>query len=258
MSAKRIVIVGGVAGGASAAARARRLSEEAEIIIFERGPHVSFANCGLPYYVGGEIGNEADLLLQTPESLRARFNLDVRVSSEVLAIDRQAKVVKVRDTQAGKEYLQRYDALILAPGAAPLKPAIPGMDREGHFTVRNVPDVEKIMAWVNRVQPSRAVVVGGGYIGLEMAEQLKGRGLRVSIVEALPQVMAPLDPEMAAWLHQELRANGVELSLNDPVAGFEPPAAGEAAKASVVVLKSGKRLPADLVILGLGVRPERH
>lgn len=256
MSVKRIIIVGGVAGGASAAARARRLFEEAEIIVFERGPHVSFANCGLPYYVGGEIAQESMLLLQTPESLRARFNLDVRVRSEVVSIDRQSKRVAVRDLTSGKEYEERYDALILAPGASPLKPPIPGIEREGHFTVRNIPDVERILAWLESAPAQRAVIVGGGYIGLEMAEQLKKRGLAVSVVEALPQVMAPLDPEMAAWLHQELRANGVELLLNDAVAAFEPPHPDEPARASVVVLKSGKRLPADLVVLGLGVRPE--
>jgi len=256
MNAKRIIIVGGVAGGASAAARARRLSEEAQIIIFERGPHVSFANCGLPYFVGGEIPQEGDLLLQTPESLRARFNLDVRVRAEVLAINRERKWVRVCETATGREYEQPYDALILAPGATPLKPHLPGIEREGHFLVRNVLDVEKIMAWLNSGPTRSAVVVGGGYIGLEMAEQLKRRGLAVTLVEALPQVMAPLDPEMAAWLHQELRANQVELILNDAVAGFEPSPAGDQARASVVVLQSGKRLAADLVVLGLGVRPE--
>lgn len=256
MSAKRLVIVGGVAGGASAAARARRLSEEAEIIVFERGPDVSFANCGLPYHVGGEIPNRADLLLQTPQSLRARFNLDVRVRTEVVAIDRAARQVKVRDLADGREYEQAYDALILATGASPLLPPIPGIDRPGHFAVRNVPDVDSILGWIQTRPARRAVVVGGGYIGLEMAEQLHRRGLSVALVEALPQVMAPLDPEMAAWLHQELRAQGVDLRLNDAVAAFEAPRAEEAAQASVVVLKSGARLPADLVILGLGVKPE--
>lgn len=256
MSAKRLVIVGGVAGGASAAARARRLSEEAEIIVFERGPDVSFANCGLPYHVGGEIPTRADLLVQTPQSLRARFNLDVRVRTEVIAIDRAARKVKVRDLADGREYEQAYDALILATGASPLLPPIPGIDRPGHFAVRNVPDVDSILGWIQTRPARRAVVVGGGYIGLEMAEQLHRRGLSVALVEALPQVMAPLDPEMAAWLHQELRAQGVDLRLNDAVAAFEAPRAEEAAQASVVVLKSGARLPADLVILGLGVKPE--
>jgi NADPH-dependent 2,4-dienoyl-CoA reductase/sulfur reductase-like enzyme/rhodanese-related sulfurtransferase len=253
---KRILIVGGVAGGASAAARARRLSEDAEIIVFERGPHVSFANCGLPYYAGGEISEKTELLLQTPESLRARFNLDVRVRSEVIGIDRKARRVKVRDLTGDREYEEAYDALILAPGASPLKPPIPGIEREGHFVVRNVPDVEKMLAWLQSKPVERSVVVGGGYIGLEMAEQLRRRSLSVTLVEALPQVMALLDPEMAAWVHQELRKNGVELVLNDPVASFEPPQSREEARASVVVLKSGKRCPADLVVLGLGVRPD--
>lgn len=256
MSSKRLVIVGGVAGGASAAARARRLCEQCEIIVFERGPHVSFANCGLPYFVGGEIVEQDSLLLQTPETLRARFNLDVRVNTEVVAIDRTAKLVKVRELATGREYDQPYDSLVLSTGASPLKPSIPGIDRAGHFTVRNIPDVERITAWIKDCNACRAVVVGGGYIGLEMAEQLKQRGLGVTVVEAMPQVMTPLDPEMAAWLHQELRANGVTLHLGDSVAAFETPKPGESARASIVVLKSGKRIEADTVVLGLGVRPE--
>lgn len=256
MSSRRVVIVGGVAGGASAAARARRLSEAAEIIVFERGPHISFANCGLPYFVGGEIADRDDLLLQTPASLKARFNLDVRVRTEVVAIDRAAREVRVRELDSGRESIQPYDVLLLATGAAPLKPALPGLDRPGHFTVRNVPDVEQISAWIDNRPNGRVVVVGGGYIGLEMAEQLRHRGLTVTLVEALPQVMAPLDPEMAAWLHQELVAHGVQLVLGDPVASFEAPAAGESAHASVVSLRSGRRLPADAVVLGLGVRPD--
>ena len=256
MQKQRIVIVGGVAGGASAAARARRLCELCEIIVFERGPHVSFANCGLPYFVGGEIIEQDSLLLQTPETLRARFNLDVRVSTEVVAVDRARQIVKVRELASGQEYEQSYDTLVLSTGASPLKPPIPGIERAGHFTVRNIPDVERIMAWIKDCRACRAVVVGGGYIGLEMAEQLKHRGLGVTVVEALPQVMAPLDPEMAAWLHAELKANGVALHLGDSVAAFEAPQPGETARASVVVLKSGKRIEADTVVLGLGVRPE--
>jgi NADPH-dependent 2,4-dienoyl-CoA reductase/sulfur reductase-like enzyme/rhodanese-related sulfurtransferase len=248
--------VGGVAGGASAAARARRLCEDCEIVVFERGPHVSFANCGLPYFVGGEIAEQDSLLVQTPQSLKARFNLDVRVNTEVIAIDRAAGRVKVRELTTGTESEEPYDALVLSTGASPLKPPIPGIDRPNHFTVRNIPDVEKIMAWSKDCQRCRAVVVGGGYIGLEMAEQLQRRGFAVTVVEALPQVMAPLDPEMAAWLHREIRANGIALHLNDPVAAFEPPTEKEPARASIVVLKSGARLPADSVILGLGVKPE--
>lgn len=250
------MIVGGVAGGASAAARARRLCEKCEIIVFERGRHVSFANCGLPYFVGGEIVEQDSLLLQTPETLRARFNLDVRTLTEVLAIDRARKSVRVRELSSGHEYDQPYDALVLSTGASPLRPPIPGIDRPGHFTVRNIPDVEQILSWIRNCHACRAVVVGGGYIGLEMAEQLKLRGLSVTVVEAMPQVMMPLDPEMAAWLHGELQRNEVALHLKDPVAAFEAPRPGESARASVIVLKSGKRIEADTVVLGLGVRPE--
>jgi NADPH-dependent 2,4-dienoyl-CoA reductase/sulfur reductase-like enzyme/rhodanese-related sulfurtransferase len=256
MSQRRVVIVGGVAGGASAAARARRLCEACEIIVFERGPHVSFANCGLPYFVGGEIVEQDALLLQTPESLKGRFNLDVRVNTEVVAIDRDRKVVRVRALPSGAESEQPYDDLILSTGASPLRPPIPGIERAGHFVVRNIPDVERIQAWIRDCGGCRAVVVGGGYIGLEMAEQLRRRGLGVTVVEAMPQVMMPLDPEMAAWLHAELKGNGVALHLGDPVAAFEAPKPGENARASVVVLRSGRRIEADTVVLGLGVRPE--
>jgi NADPH-dependent 2,4-dienoyl-CoA reductase/sulfur reductase-like enzyme/rhodanese-related sulfurtransferase len=256
MQPNRLVIVGGVAGGASAAARARRLCEHCEIVVFERGPYVSFANCGLPYFVGGEIVEQDSLLLQTPETLRARFNLDVRVNTEVVAIDRAAQVVKVRNLATQREYDQPYDALVLSTGAAPLKPPIPGIDRLGHFTVRNIPDVERIRHRIKDCHACRAVVVGGGYIGLEMAEQMHRQGLGLTVIEAMPQVMAPLDPEMAAWLHAELKSHHVALHLGDPVAAFESPQPGETARASVVVLKSGQRIPADIVVLGLGVRPE--
>jgi NADPH-dependent 2,4-dienoyl-CoA reductase/sulfur reductase-like enzyme/rhodanese-related sulfurtransferase len=256
MGNKRVIIVGGVAGGASAAARARRLCEDCEIIVFERGPHVSFANCGLPYFVGGEIAEQDSLLVQTPDSLKARFNLDVHVKTEVVRIDRAARHIRVRERDAGHEYEEAYDALILSTGAAPLKPPLPGIDRPNHFVVRDIPDVERIMAWSKDCRRCRAVVVGGGYIGLEMAEQLRHRGFDVTVVEALPQVMTPLDPEMAAWLHRELRANGVALHVNDPVVAFEPPSEQEPARASIVVLKSGRRLPADSIVLGMGVKPE--
>lgn len=252
----RIAIVGGVAGGASCAARARRLSETAEIVIYERGPHVSFANCGLPYFVGGEIRERRNLVLQTPEALGGRFALDVRVMTEVVGIDREARRVTLENRLTGERSSEPYDALVLATGAAPLRPRIPGIERPGHFTVRNIPDVEALTAWVEERKARTAVVIGGGFIGLEMAEQLRHRGLEVHLVEALPQVMAPLDPEMAAWLHRELRDHGVDLHLEDGVAAFEAPASGESALASTVVLRSGTRLPADVVILGLGVRPE--
>ncbi len=256
MSAFKLVVVGGVAGGASAAARARRLSEESEIIVFERGSHVSFANCGLPYYVGGEIAARNALLLQTPATLRARYNLDVRVRTKVIGIDRAARCVRARELESGREYDQAYDALILSTGAAPIKPPIAGIERPGHFTVRSVPDVEEITEWLRDPRTKRAVVVGGGYIGLEMSEQLKRRNLDVTVVEAMPQVMGSLDPEMAHWLNEELRSNGVVLSLDDPVTAFAEPDPTDAARASVVVLRSGRGFPADIVILALGVRPD--
>lgn len=256
MSGPRIVIVGGVAGGASVAARARRLSEEAVITVIERSPHVSFANCGLPYFVGREITDADRLIVRTPQSLHRRLNLDVHVRHEVLAIDREARCVTVRDLDAQRTFTEPYDELVLSTGAAPLVPPIPGIDRTGHFTLRNIVDMHRIDDWIDDKAARRAVVVGGGYIGLEMAEQLKRRGLDVAVAEALPQVMAPLDEEMAAMLHAELRRQGVTLHLGDAVAGFEPPRDGESAGASVVTLKSGARLAGDVVILGLGVRPE--
>ncbi len=256
MQPKRILIVGGVASGASAATRARRLSEEAEILLFERGPQVSFANCGLPYYIGGEIPREADLLVQTPAGLKARFNLDVRVLTEVTCIDRAAQEVEAKDLPTGRIYREKYDALILSPGATPVRPPIPGIDRPGHFTLRNIPDTLAIRRWIESVRAQRAVVVGGGFIGLELTEQLAQRGLTLALVEALPQVLGMLDVEMAAWLHQELRAHQIDLHLGDGVAQFDAPRADESAAASVVVLQSGVRLPADVVILAMGVKPE--
>lgn len=253
---KKLLIVGGVAGGATAAAHARRLSEDAEIVVFERGPYVSFANCGLPYYVGGEIRDREDLLLQTPESLKTRFNLDVRIRSEVVAIDPQKKEIEIHDLNSNNTYSLQYDDLILSTGAAPVKPPIPGIEREGHFSVRGIPDVESMTSWIEKTQARRAVVVGGGFIGLEMVEQLHRRGIEVAVVEALPQVMAPFDEEMAGWLHHELGAHDVKLHLSDAVDRFDAPMENEKAAASVVVLKSGIRLSADLVVLALGVRPE--
>jgi NADPH-dependent 2,4-dienoyl-CoA reductase/sulfur reductase-like enzyme/rhodanese-related sulfurtransferase len=256
MSKRKVLIVGGVAGGATAAAHARRLCEESEIVIFERGPYVSFANCGLPYYIGGEIVEKNELLVQTPEGLRSRFNLDVRVMSEVLEIDPKQKRIQVLNRISGDKYWETYDDLILSIGSRPLLPPIPGIDLPGHFTVRGIPDVEAINEWISKNHVRNAVVVGGGFIGLEMVEQLCKRNFNVVVLEALNQVMAPLDPEMAAWLHQELKAQGVDVFLENPVNRFETPKNDEHACASIIQLKNGISLPADLVILGLGVRPE--
>lgn len=256
VSGKRIVIVGGVAGGATAAARLRRLNEASTITVFERGPHVSFANCGLPYFVGGEIPREEDLLLQTPDSLRGRYRIDVRVRHEVLSIDRAAREVEVCDLEAGATFRQPYDALVLSPGAAPIRPPIPGIEREGIFTVRSVPDVAAMVRWIEAKSARTAVVVGGGYIGLEMAEQLRRRGLEVTVAEALGQLMAALDHEMAAPLVGEMRAHGVGVRLNDGMAALDAPDTGERARCCTVILRSGARLPADLVVLAIGVRPE--
>ena len=256
MQRKKLVIVGGVAGGASAATRARRLSEEAEIILFERGPYVSYANCGLPYYIGGEIPDREELLVQTPESLWERYRLDVRVRSEVIGIDRQARTVRVRDLENDREYEESYDALILSPGAAPIQPPIPNLHHKGHFVVRTIPDVETIDRWIRHCRAQTALIVGGGFIGLEMVEQLLGRGLNVTLVEALPQVFPPMDPEMAAWILSTLEKRGITVYLNDPVMAFDEPSLDESAAASVAVLKSGRRIPADIVILAMGVKPE--
>lgn len=253
--ATKTIIVGGVAGGASAAARLRRLDESATIIMFERGPHVSFANCGLPYYLGREITDKAKLLVQTPARLKAVFNLDVRVNSEVIAIDRGTKEVVVREAN-GRTYRESYDKLILSPGAAPIAPKVPGIDRPGTFTLRNIPDLERIDNWIAETGAKTAVVGGGGFIGLEVAEQLQRRGLRVALAQAGPQVLAPLDPEMAAIVHTELIKNQIDLRLNAGVVALEAPGDGVELKASVVVLADGSRLPADVVVLGLGVRPE--
>ncbi|MFN8615254.1 MAG: FAD-dependent oxidoreductase [Vampirovibrionales bacterium] len=248
----KVIIVGGVAGGASAAARLRRLAEHADITIFERGEHVSFANCGLPYYLGGDIAEHDDLLLQTPESLYQRFRLDVRIRHEVTAIDPTSNTVSVTDLNTGERFTEPYDHLILSPGAAPIRPA--GMEGlPGHFTLRTINDMDAIDAWIREKNPKHVVVGGGGFIGLEVAEQLQHRGLSVTLVDGNPHVMAPMDADMAQWLNDELVDNGVDLILNERIDRFESHAA---CKASQVVLKSGKTIDADLVVLGLGVRPE--
>jgi NADPH-dependent 2,4-dienoyl-CoA reductase/sulfur reductase-like enzyme len=198
----RLLIIGGVAGGASAAARARRLSEEAEIIIFERGEHISFANCGLPYHIGGAIKEREKLLVQTPESLYRRFRIQARVRKEVVRIDRAQKKILVRDLVSGTESFERYDQLILSPGADPIKPPMPGLDLDAVMTLRNLTDMDRIKAKVDVSSAQTVLVVGGGYIGLEMAEALRERGLNVIIVELSTQVMGPADPEMAFFLHE--------------------------------------------------------
>jgi NADPH-dependent 2,4-dienoyl-CoA reductase/sulfur reductase-like enzyme/rhodanese-related sulfurtransferase len=249
--AKKILIVGGVAGGASAAARLRRLDETAEIVMFERGEYISFANCGLPYHIGGMIENRDDLLLQTPESFKKRFNVEVRTRNEVVGIDRENKQVEVIDLGSGYTYFERYDKLVLSPGAEPMKPPIDGIESDRIFTLRNVPDTDKINAFIDSHRPKRAVVVGGGYIGLEMAENLHERGMLVAVVEMLDQVMPLMDKEMANLLRGQLHQHNVALWLGDAVAGF-----GESDGRLTVGLKSGMQLSCDFAILAIGVRPE--
>jgi NADPH-dependent 2,4-dienoyl-CoA reductase/sulfur reductase-like enzyme/rhodanese-related sulfurtransferase len=246
----KLLIVGGVAGGASAAARSRRLSEDAHIILFERGPDVSFANCGLPYYVGGEIAERDKLLVTTPERLRSRFNLDVRTWSSVEAIDRAAKKVRVHDLASGREYEETYDKLILAPGAAPLRPPIPGLDLPGIFTLRNLQDADRMKERVDQ-GIKQAVVVGAGFIGLELVENFVKRGIATTVIELQDQVLPPFDKEMTMSILETLQAKGVTILLGQSADGFEQPSDG-----LLVRLKSGQRLPAQLVILGVGVRPE--
>ena len=253
----KVVVVGGVAGGASVAARLRRMDEEAEIVMLERGPYVSFANCGLPYHIGGVIPDRRRLIVQTPQALKARFNIEVRTRHEALGIDRPAKEVIIRDLQSGREYRERYDKLVLSPGAAPFVPPVPGHDLPNVFSLRNIPDMDAIKSVVDRNQPRRAVVVGGGFIGIELAENLHHRGLDVTLVEMMEQVMAPLDAEMAAIVHQHLQAKKVRLALGDGLKAIESIAAIEQAGDGLsVVLQSGRRAGADMVILAIGVRPE--
>jgi len=247
----RILIVGGVAGGASCAARARRLSEEAEIIIFERGPYVSFANCGLPYHVGNVIIDEDDLLVASPDLFRDRFNIDVRVHSNVFAVDPERKTIDVENLQTGDRYQEAYDALVLAPGSEPIRPRLPGIDTPGIFTIWTIPDTRDIMVWIKRKAARRAVVVGGGLIGLEMAENLKRIGMVVTIVEMQAHLMPVLDPEMGVIINEHLREQGIGLCLGSPVSGFKNGTDGSL----MVVLSSGKELAADLVVLSIGVRP---
>lgn len=242
----KTVIIGGVAGGASAAARLRRLDESAEIVILERGEYVSFANCGLPYYIGGVITDKNNLTLQTPESFRARFNIDVRVNSEAVKIDPAAKTVTVKNLKNGDSYTESYDNLLLSPGAEPIKPNIGGIDSDIVFTLRNIPDTLKIKKYIENAKPKSAVVVGGGYIGIEMAENLKEAGLRVSVVELADHLIAPLDFDMAADVHRYIKSKGIELYLNNGVKAID---------GHTVILQNG-RIDADMIIMSVGVRPE--
>jgi len=258
----KIVIVGGVAGGASAAARARRLSEDAEIIMFERGPFVSFANCGLPYHIGGEIKEREDLLLQTPESFLARFNVDVRPLSEVVSIDRDKKQVTVRLLADNSEYTESYDFLLLSPGAGPIVPPIPGIQNPLTFSLRNIPDMDKILRTLHANKVEHATVVGGGFIGLEMMEAFHALGIKTTLVELADQVMTPVDKEIAGFAHEEIRNKGIDLRLGVALEGVDFIAARDDKVDQydhdklTLRLNNGQTLNTDLLIMAIGVRPE--
>lgn len=249
--AKRILIVGGVAGGASCAARLRRMDEQAEIVLFERGEYISFANCGLPYYIGGVIPKREQLLVQDVKTMNAWFNLEIHTKTEVTAIHPAEKTVTVTDLTSGETREERYDALVLSPGASPIVPNLDGLDaaRERIFTIRNIADVDALKGFMDAQAPKTAVVVGGGFIGLEMAENLVHKGLSVHLVEAADQVMTSLDPEMATLIAAELRKNGVQLTLGTGIQGFDN-------NGKTVVLADGSRIDTDLTVLAIGVRPE--
>lgn len=247
----KVVIVGGVAGGATAAARIRRLDENAEIKIFEKSGYISYANCGLPYYIGGEISDREELTLQTPESFNARFRVDVKVRHEVVAINPDRKTVTVRNLSGGEVFEEKYDKLVLSMGAKPIRPNLPGIDDERIFTVRNVEDTFRIKDYIDATKPERAVVIGGGFIGIEMAENLRRLGMEVTLVEAAPQLMAPFDGDMAAFIHAEVRAAGVKLVLGGMVDGFE-----SNGKSLGVRLKDGVTISCDMAVLAIGVAPD--
>lgn len=247
----KVVIVGGVAGGATAAARIRRLDENAEITIFEKSGYISYANCGLPYYIGGEISDREELTLQTPESFNARFRVDVKVRHEVVAINPDRKTVTVRNLSGGEVFEEKYDKLVLSMGAKPIRPNLPGIDDERIFTVRNVEDTFRIKDYIDATKPERAVVIGGGFIGIEMAENLRRLGTEVTLVEAAPQLMAPFDGDMAAFIHAEVRAAGVKLVLGGMVDGFE-----SNGKSLGVRLKDGVTISCDMAVLAIGVAPD--
>ena len=246
----KTLIIGGVAGGASCAARLRRLDEKAEIVILERGEFISFANCGLPYYIGGEITERSNLTLQTPKSFKARFNIDVRTFSEAVAIDTENKAVTVRDLKTGKKYAESYDTLVLSPGASPVRPNIEGIDSDKVFTLRNIPDTMKIKKYIDEKHPKSAVVVGGGYIGVEMAENLAKTGLEVTIVELSDHLIAPLDFDMAADVHRYVKSQGIKLALGNGVVAIKDSGNGLTVKLNRSIIDT------DMVLLSVGVRPD--
>lgn len=250
---KKIIIVGGVAGGATAAARIRRLDEQAEIIVFERSGFVSYANCGLPYYIGGVIQDKEELTLQTPENFRERFRIDVRVRHEVTAIHPDKKTVSVKNLKTGEEFEENYDKLLLSPGARPVQPNLPGVGIDNLFTLRTVEDTLRIREFVLKEKPKSAVLAGGGYIGLEVAENLRELGMDVTIVQRPNQVLNPLDYEMATFVHAKMREKGIHLMLGHSVEGFE-----QKDGKTMVILKDGEPLKTDMVILAIGVAPDTH
>ncbi|EOV1171403.1 FAD-dependent oxidoreductase [Vibrio fluvialis] len=266
----KILIIGGVAGGASAAARARRLSEDAQIIMFERGPFVSFANCGLPYHIGGDIKERANLLLQTPESFLARFNVDVRVMNEVVRINRADKTITVRNLLDLSEYDESYDFLLLSPGAGPIVPPIPGLDNPLTHSLRNIPDMDRILETIQMNQPDHATVIGGGFIGLEMMEAFHQLGIKTTLIEMADQVMTPVDREMAGFAHAEIRAKGIDLRLGvalqavefKPTTSMPSIDSGENTEHQHMsgeldlTLSNGETLTTDILIMAIGVRPE--
>ena len=247
----KTVIIGGVAGGATAAARLRRLDEHAQIVLLERGAHISFANCGLPYYVGGKIEQKSQLILQTPESFQARFQIDVRPYSEAVSIDRAAKTVRIRNLITNQSYEETYDKLLLAPGAKPIQPPIQGLPNDRVFTLRNVPDTIHIRDYIENEHPSSAIVVGGGYIGLEMAENLSRAGLQVTVVELADHLIAPLDYDMSCAVRRYLQAKGVQVVLQNGLASV-----CEAPDGSLIFKLNQGEIRADMAILSIGVRPE--
>ncbi|MGB4595729.1 MAG: FAD-dependent oxidoreductase [Anaerolineaceae bacterium] len=252
----KVVIIGGVAGGASTAARLRRVDENAQIIMFERGPYVSFANCGLPYHLSGIIPEREQLLVTTARDLKETLNIDARPNSEVVAINRAEKTVSVRETLTGREYTESYDKLVLAPGASPIVPLLPGVDLPGVFILHNIPELDAIMSYISKNSPKDVVVVGGGFIGLEVAENLAETGMRVTVVEMLPQVMAVVDPDIAAMVHKHLALHNVGLELGDGLKAISSPSQNGSTPSKTVTLASGKTLHADMVVLAIGVKPE--